>query len=78
MTNGWMKLYYIAEALLCVCFVEINLEKMNPESIIINDYMGLCPLLPNGCLTLHGFHSCVFAPRTPASILYLPPLQSYK
>ena len=38
------------------------------------DYVGLCPLLLNGCLTLHGFHSCVFALRTPASILYLRPL----
>ena len=30
LTNGWKKLYYIAEALLCVCFVEIEFtpEKM--------------------------------------------------
>ena len=37
LTNGWMKLCYIAEALLCVCFVEIefNPERMNPESIMI-------------------------------------------
>ena len=26
LTNGWKKLYYIAEALLCVCFVEIEFK----------------------------------------------------
>ena len=35
--NSWMKLYYIAAALLCLCFVEIEFkpEKMNHDSIII-------------------------------------------
>ena len=37
MTNGWMKLYYIAEALLCVCLVEVELnpEKMNHDTMTV-------------------------------------------